>query len=257
MILSEREVNPWYRATTPIKYPRIEGHATGFFYIREGNPYLITNRHVLYDLEEGDRSNFRPESIAIRIRSRENYSETIGHRIELYDDNDEPNWLEHPNHHVDIAAVPLDIDWDSNSNTSFAGGGYWGLPVSEAQDEEYGFLRPDFGDSAVVVGYPVLDSTDYLPVARNALISSQYGRFHRDMPYFLIDANLHDGTSGSPVIYTRKTSDGNTHAHLLGVHSGPYDKYREGSENLNRVWYRKTILGLFGEFPVQQSVTDF
>lgn len=257
MILRDRKISSWYRATTPIRYPGEEDHATGFFYTKNGETYLITNRHVFYDINTEGFLTFNPDTITIRVRdSHQDYSSTTTHRIPLYDE-DEPRWLEHPNWNVDVAGLPLEIDWDSNANTSFNLDGPRGLPISGTTDEKYGFLTPEFGDSAVVMGYPILDSTDYLPVLRNALIASQYGRFHRNMPYFLIDANLHPGTSGSPVIYTRRNSEGKVKAHLLGVHSGNFDMVQEGSENLNRVWYRKTILELFGEFLVQHSVKEF
>ncbi|MDG5778898.1 S1C family serine protease [Haloarculaceae archaeon H-GB2-1] len=257
MILNERKVDSWYRATTPIKYPGVDGHSTGFFYMRKGEPYLITNRHAFYDIHQDGSVSFQPERIVIRIRSdHTDPSITNSHSINLYE-NGNPRWLEHPNFHIDVAGIPLDLDWDSNKNTSFAGGGHWSLPTSENIDDEYGILSPEFGDSAVVMGYPIIDTTDYLPVLRNALIASQYGRFQRDEPYFLIDANLHEGTSGSPVIYNRRNSKGQKEAHLLGIHSGPFDLSQRGSENLNRVWYRKTILGLFGEFPVQHTVDEF
>lgn len=101
------------------------------------------------------------------------------------------------------------------------------------------------GDLAEVVGYPAEKRNFHrLPILRQALISSSYQASFYDSPYFVIDARLHDGMSGSPVVYAPSVVDlevdeqeidsdwgtvepfrveGTTerkHTRLLGVHSG-------------------------------------
>ncbi|WP_411964138.1 hypothetical protein [Haloferax sp. YSMS24] len=65
------------------------------------------------------------------------------------------------------------------------------------------------GSGAVIMGYPLIYRGPSFPVARNATISSPYGRYRTelegtvaDIPKksFLTDAVTHDGLSGSPII---------------------------------------------------------
>lgn len=66
---------------------------------------------------------------------------------------------------------------------------------------------------------------------RNGIISSAYPVPYRDNPYFLVDARLHPGTSGSPVTTkfkdtwptTRGTIErGGNAFYLLGINSSTF-----------------------------------
>ena len=62
------------------------------------------------------------------------------------------------------------------------------------------------GEPVVIIGYPLgfFDDIHNLPIARQGSIASVYPIPFQGKPFFLVDANLHAGTSGSPVI-TRPT----------------------------------------------------
>jgi hypothetical protein len=58
------------------------------------------------------------------------------------------------------------------------------------------------GSQAMILGYPLYEPSNKMPVARSALISSPYGVSEQDQPFFRVDARTHDGLSGSPVLTT-------------------------------------------------------
>lgn len=220
------------RTTTPIKYPGYElrdTHSTGFFYRTNHDLYLVTARHCLFQSRHEEDGPFKPDEISIRIRDKSKHDVTRSERIKLYDDEGNKNWIEPHYHHVDIAALPLDFSIREVGSTAF-GTALFGKSYSP--DEITG---P--GQSAIVAGYPILERDTYAPVLRNALISTALNVDFDSQPYFLIDSQLHEGTSGSPVIVhyvDRLELDRFT---VIGVHSGRYDLNVEGSENLNRVWF--------------------
>ena len=117
------------------------------------------------------------------------------------------------------------------------------------------------GAEAVVVGYPAIedkhketgefvirDRETVSPVLVSAVISSSFGEYFDDRPFFLIDAQTYYGMSGSPVLLwsNRFENQGellNIHTpnpkDLLGIHSGRYALNEDLS--LNRVWYSELI----------------
>jgi len=96
------------------------------------------------------------------------------------------------------------------------------------------------------------DSKHYLPIVRSGTLATTYDTVFRGQPVFLIDANLHPRTSGSPVVLPRSTIQtavsgevrmGHFPPYLLGVNSGEY--HVEGiSLGLNTVWYARLILDI-------------
>lgn len=107
---------------------------------------------------------------------------------------------------VDVAAVPLD-------RTAMKG-----KFLFKAFDHD-SFLPSKYvldpGEDVFVMGYPrgFHDEPNNLPVFRNAMIASAHRVHFGGTPCFLTDANLHPGTSGSPVITKPKNmwrdKDGN------------------------------------------------
>ncbi len=84
------------------------------------------------------------------------------------------------------------------------------------------------------------------------MIASPYPQHFSNKPYFLIDANLHNGTSGSPVINSphnilfKERDRIGFHTQdtiLLGIHSAEHlvDKEPLG---LNVVWYAELIIDI-------------
>lgn len=224
-------------------HPCSVGSATGFFYARGDNKYLITNRHVVVD----EKRQFYPDSITLRVHTnRGDLTQNRDLAVSLYDRDERPVWLEHPTHrnNVDIVAVNVDSYLQP---TDFI------TPFSAANFVPSNVV-PSLGDMVLVMGYPMrfYDTMHNLPITKSGTIASPYGVPFEQRPYFLIDANLQPGISGSPVVLPagpfRRIMDergqgigiGLGQPHLLGITSGEYtvDSIQLG---LHIVWYPNLI----------------
>lgn len=213
------------------------GSATGFFFRNGDQKYLITNKHVVHNEER----NFYPDTLVIRVHtSRTSMTQNREINLPLYDSSNQRLWLEHQNRVVDIAAIKINdhvqeqdviFYFDSNS-----------FPPSD--------IVLGAQDNCVIIGYPLgfYDIIHNLPITRIGAVASPYGAHFRGIPLFLVDAVLHEGTSGSPVILpstsVRRTTEGigigNFPPCLLGINSGEWSV--DGSKlGLNAVWYSTLI----------------
>jgi hypothetical protein len=217
------------------------GSATGFFFREEDRTFLITNKHVVLDQENG----YYPDNLQIRVHtSRSSAIPTRDINIALYGTDHRRVWNEHQNVRVDVVAIPIDGYLQTgdlihcfNSND---------LPPTN--------IVLDVQDNCMVVGYPLgfHDALHYFPIKRVGTIATPYGAYfprdgHED-PLFLLDTTLHPGTSGSPVVLppttTRRVLEGNVIQtvlgsfpyQLLGVNSGTYTTL-----NLGLIWYANLI----------------
>jgi hypothetical protein len=214
------------------------GSATGFFFQTGSRKYLVTNRHVVID--EG--KSFYPDNLLIRVHTSS--TSNILNRditIPLYGPDHQAEWLEHENHEIDIVAIPIDDFIQSTDVVHYFTPS--DLPPSN--------LIIGVQENCMVIGYPLgfYDSVHNLPITRFATMASVYGAHFGGKRFFLVDATLHPGTSGSPVILppqlARRTIDGTGSVTtsiggpmsycLLGVNSGMY------MEALNCVWYSDLI----------------
>ena len=200
----------------------IIGTATGFFYTRKNRLFLATNRHVVRE-----QSGTIPDTLRLLLhRDPNNISHNDTYDVPLYSSPDKLLWKDHPSHQV-ADVVLLELDADAIQSQFFV------KPWSASTFLPSKYVL-DPGEDVFIVGYPrgFFDPQHNLPVFRNAMIASVYGVPFRGDPCFLTDANLHPGTSGSPVITKPKStwvdSDGNTHIftrnpyYIVGVHSGTY-----------------------------------
>lgn len=134
-------------------------------------------------------------------------------------------WLEPKQGNVDIVAIKIDSNQLKQHRffaTFFASNN---LMPSD--------IRPHVAKDVFVLGYPLgtYDEIHNLPITRNGTISSAYPIYFNNKPYFLFDANLQEGASGSPVItkfkYIRPKSAGGsifsgTSCYLLGIISSTF-----------------------------------
>ena len=247
------DIEPTFRKVTPIGYDYedrdpIKFVATGFYYYHQWGitesekqddlpstgPYIVTNKHIVLPNDSPD-----PNSLTAYTRNSSDLRSTTRHHINLYNRSGEPLWREHPNNkNIDIAMIP--VNFEINSAEAFHRGDLLADPS-----------RVSGGQMAQVIGYPeALENFHRLPILRQALVSSPFRIAYRDSPYFVIDARLHDGMSGSPVVYSPgyielespiqesdfqysgkiKELKGRTersHSSLLGVHSGERVKFSQ------------------------------
>lgn len=217
------------------------GSATGFFFQQDDRKFLATNRHVIIEEESG----FYPDHLVVRLHaSRTDPDPTRDIEIPLYDESRNPLWMEHPTTGIDLAALQIgDLVEDTDMIE------YWKSDRLLPND-----VRVDPGAEMLVVGYPMefYDTKHYLPIVRSGTLATTYGAMFRGQPVFLIDANLHPGTSGSPVVLPRSAIQatvsgdvrmGQFPPYLLGVNSGEYHVEGIGL-GLNTVWYARLILDI-------------
>ncbi len=228
------------------------GSASGFFYESESDLYLITNRHVVID---ESRAHY-PSHLQLRLHGLANLTEVVAVDVALMAEG-VPRWIEHQQGGIDVVAISLSANQLRQVATVLTFGPGDLVP----EDVKLGWAQ-----DVVIVGYPLgfYDDVFNLPIMRRATVASAYGVPFRGAPRFLIDAQLHEGTSGSPVVSTPQTmiQRGNTMvlgpqrtSFLLGVHSaslslvmqprntdtaGEVEEHEE-SLGLSVVWYSRLI----------------
>lgn len=239
-------VDPLLLATTRITTfvgPMARTSASGFFFRRAGQLFLVSNRHVFADAA----SLHLPDRIEIGLHTdaRDLTRHTVV-SLPLYRDG-LGQWRDATDSGgpVDVAVMALPAH---------------ALPadaVLRAFDESHLEDRGEVvavGDALTIPGFPLgfHDTVHHLAVARQAAIASAYGvRFQRQ-GCFLTDARTHRGSSGSPVV--RRRSAGQPGAadkgwQLLGVHStrmdmSDRDRVQDESLGLNCAWYADVLLTL-------------
>ena len=218
------------------------GSASGFFFRHNGIKYLATNRHVVID--EDDK--FFPNTLVLTLHlDKENLARNCSVQVALYELR-KPLWKQHPSYGTnccDVVLLPLSPATLKGTNLGLFNSSSITFIGSEIINK-----RPvnPFGD-VVVIGYPLgfHDELNNLPVYRSASIASAYGVHFGGLPYFLIDANLHPGTSGSPVVNSHHTlfkeGEGKEGYALFGIHSA---EHVIGGDplGLNVVWYADVLM---------------
>ncbi|MDE2000321.1 MAG: trypsin-like peptidase domain-containing protein [Burkholderiales bacterium] len=217
--------------------------ASGFFFRRDKQLFLVSNRHVFAD---AGSSHF-PDRIEIGLHT--NPQDLTRHAIvslPLYRDG-LSQWREaiDSGGTVDVAVIAIpaaDLPVDA---------------VLLAFDEthlEAGGEDVAVGDALTIAGFPLgfHDTIHHLAVARAASVASAYGVRFQQQGYFLTDARTHRGSSGSPVVRRRTCSNSGvapTAWQLLGVHStrmdmSNRDQIQDESLGLNCAWYADVLLAL-------------
>jgi S1-C subfamily serine protease len=232
--------------TAPIRIfcgESLMGTATGFFFasLDRKSLFLITNRHVVIQEPPPGQSEPRlyPDHLVLKLHTNDNdlkQSEDL--TIPLYA-NKQKLWRE-----VDPAIDVVSIDVRGLVTPRFDIGVFTSLNLLPND------VPVSLGDALVVIGYPLAfsDQVFNLPVAREGTVASAFPVPFQGKRFFLVDAKLHPGTSGSPVI-TRPSqlslkgsllmSSKEPVTYLIGINSGSF-----GDLNLNSVWFADIILHL-------------
>jgi hypothetical protein len=267
------------------------GRATGFFYVqkdyaeledskkenglishtKDNNPnrlFFVTNRHVVKD------TNNNPDKLRIWMHrivtdvpftfneyyidknGLGNFTEYDYLDILLYNNTKKPLWKEHRViKDVDVVVIEIDME-------EFSEKGFFVYPFSALS-----FLPDIFtlypGEDLVVIGYPFgyFDKKYGLPIFKNASLASSYGIPFDGHQYFLVDAGLKPGMSGSPVFtkpYNMRvdkngkllTSEG-TPFYLVGILSSERSINIDGEDvepGLHVIWYAKLIEDIIKSF---------
>ncbi len=221
------------------------GSASGFFFQHGNRKYLITNRHVVID----EKDSFFPRFLKLKLHaSKSNFELNNNLYIRLYNDSNK-TWYEHSDYNkkqIDVVVIPLDDKTLENVNI-FNRSIINFFTIDNFIND---YKISSFAD-VLIVGYPLgfSDDVNNLPVYRKGMIASSYLIEFRKYPYFLIDSNLHEGTSGSPVLNSSNnilidTQGRGLHsdkAIILGIHSAEHVVDDEPL-GLCVVWYPKVII---------------
>jgi len=229
--------------------------ATGFFYKNQaGKLFIITNKHVIYDR---DRHYF-PDRLRLYVHSDQNHltkMTNIDLRLWSKDGKKMWNWLQ--NRPIDIAAV--EVPKDQLAGCFFIP--FFKEDMMDADTELLPGRDIGLGMQALVIGYPLgfYDKNTFLPMARAATVATWPWLNFEGKPCFLVDARLHPGMSGSPVILApgtirikrdstvaKKEIEVSTETRLLGVFSDERTTWGEPL-GLNTVWHASIIRDIVGE----------
>ncbi len=230
-------------ATTSIKTSATNGpstNASGFFFRRRGKLFLVSSRHVFIDIA----SSHFPDRIEIGLHiDRQDLTQYSVISLPLYVQG-MARWREASDSAgtVDIGAIQI-MDTDLPVDTVIEAFEPRHLQVCEQEVA--------IGDALTIVGYPLgfHDTIHHLAVARTATVASAYGVRFQQQGYFLTDARMHRGSSGSPVVRRQPCSSPASSSlpwQLLGVHStrmdmGSRDEKLDESLGLNCAWYADVL----------------
>lgn len=217
-------------------------NATGFFFQREDELFLVTSLHVVRD----ESSQHFPDLIRIALHTdRDNIAKLMDFEVPLYR-NGKSVWRQGTDRagDIDVAVIALERS---------------ALPAEMVchpftADHLPGAGKVDVGTPLLIVGFPLgfQDALHQLPVARHAIVSSCFDLRFQGEGYFLTDARTHRGMSGAPVVMRMNNppdQDCPLPWLLLGIHSsrldvGTRDASIDEGLGLNCTWFADILLPL-------------
>jgi S1-C subfamily serine protease len=215
--------------------------ASGFFFERDGRLFLVTSRHVLFDAPSGHA----PDRIEIEVHTDPRDLTRLSTLSILLHRNGVAVWHQARDSGGEVDVAALELDRSAMPATSVV------RPFGP-QHLAAGFELFEVGDRLAIPGFPLgfFDTVHHLPVVRQASIASYYGVRFQGLGFFLTDARMHRGSSGSPVLArVNAGSAGAPHWCLLGVHSSRMDMAtrdtaQDESLGLNCAWYADVLMTL-------------
>lgn len=211
---------------------------TGFFVEYSERWWLITNRHNVTGRNQAgeclDKQNAAvPNELTVYVPAfmppsgepdPESYDHDIGPgwrpiQIRLYDQNEQPKWIEHPelNERADFVALEFE-PFELMVKKS-----YRPLPESCAS-----VLQPS--DRVSIIGFPFgFSGTGKFGIWVSGAVASEPLLDYGDLPVFLIDARTRPGQSGSPVLSEK------------GVFQGIYSGRIHRDSDLGMVWKASAV----------------
>jgi len=228
-------------------------NATGFFFLHDNFLYLITSRHVVVNPTAG---HF-PDCLHVLLHTNmEDLRQTDHLSIPLYVDGT-PQWYQHPTWpDADLVAVAINDPNVLNSHIV--------VPFCYADILNRNTNLP-LGQDVLILGFPLgfHDTRHNIPLVRRATIASSFPHPFKGDPYFLTDARLHRGMSGSPVI-AKIHSDSSAQEvigsewRLLGIHASALDvsdrdPVQDERLALNAAWYAALITEMLPERSTAES----
>jgi hypothetical protein len=222
--------------------------ATGFFYTNEaGKLFLVTNKHVLYD---EDKHHF-PDKLRFYVHTDLRYLTKIKPiDLPLWGKNGKKLWKWLKYRPIDVAALEVPENQLTGCRyLAFSKGDMLDADAERLPGKDIGLGLP-----ALVLGYPLdfYDKNTLLPMAYGATVATWPWLDFEGKPCFLVDARLHPGMSGSPVISSPGTIKikgdslgveefaASRGSYLLGIISDERTPWGEPL-GLNTVWHASII----------------
>ena len=229
-------------------------------WVRVEERWLVTNRHVLIN-ERNELAN------AVTFHHRKITTEGVQWFPITISGTDLLNRCKfHKSNEVDVAVINvLELLRNNMPKSRKEGEGIMSYEaVSEKIFPGTDKISVGVGDEVLVIGYPrgYYDNFSKFPIVKSGIIASKWGMPFNGHPYFLIDAKLFPGSSGSLVI-SRPTNfiikNGEMYLHrppdqkafaFLGVFSGEPFTYSHPIETENftiiskegyKRWYRLVL----------------
>ena len=168
------------------------GVGTGFFYFYDDRLFIVTNKHVVEGVRDGNFLMLRGEN------KKDYWRPILGKGVEIF--FSEEYFVGHPDPNIDIAvanATPAINALKSKGIEPFWMHITKDLIPSENEVEEY--FSPV--EEVYFVGYPsgIWDIRNILPIVRKGITATPYYVDFMNEKKFLIDASVFPGSSGSPV----------------------------------------------------------
>lgn len=217
--------------------------ATGFFFRRGDRLFAVTSRHVLHDPPTGHY----PDRVELVLHvDAKDLTRTVVYSVPLYRD-ERAVWRQaiDSGGEIDVAVFELERDRVPEGVV---------LHAFEPQHLQGDLQQVEVGASLLVVGFPLgfFDTRHHLPVVRHAIIASSFGVRFQGQGYFVTDARMHRGSSGSPVVMRCGSAGTAMPWRLLGVHSarmdmGSRDVVQDETLGLNCAWYADILMTLTAE----------
>lgn len=248
---------------------------TGFYYNRlapkEGEGaqwravtemHIVTNRHVV--LPRVDDSERSPDQVTFRLRKMSDEQGLLDWEdVVLFQGDIAQRAKFHPDASVDLALIDmLDLLTDRVQHSTNYVAPTTLSPEDFVSNNEIDNI--EVASNVIVVGYPrgFYDTANLFPIVKSGIVASRWGARFEGQRYFLIDAKLFPGSSGSAVLSEPRdflikngrilTAEEKQFA-FLGVYSGDHmliDRpvevgdltiVRRTSLDLGVVWYADLI----------------
>jgi hypothetical protein len=190
------------------KFGEKAGVGTGFFYFSNDRLFLVTNKHVVDGVTDG---NF----LMLKGEEKDNqWKPLIGKGIELCFSEDD--FIGHPDPKIDIAvanATPAINALKKNGIEPFWMHITKDLIPTEEETEQ--FFNP--AEEVYFVGYPkgIWDNINILPIIRKGITATPYYIDFMGEKKFLIDASVFPGSSGSPVFIYNNASYSDKYGNII------------------------------------------
>lgn len=174
--------------------------------------YLVTNRHVVFPPDFGGvEAVTHILKLSFFFREIDKEKQSVKRVIRTLDSTAvKERVLLHKNPEVDLCLIDIgdivvgEIRRQRLPETSEHANklGYLYTGITDSNFPESTPIQTSTGDDVLVVGYPkgYYDTKNLFPIVKSGSIASRWGEGFEGKPYFLIDAKLYAGSSGSLVI---------------------------------------------------------